>query len=586
MRLSGFRRVWSAMTSTGLRRRGLAVLVVVAVGSAGALAWGVISGGSDGSGGPGRGSSGATSTPGAGADTTEGGGGAGAGPVVEGGTARLGLAGPVVVDPAYASTASPSDLMVLDLLYDGLTRLDRDVDGSFVGGPQPALATGWTSSEDLATWRFELDPATRFSTGRAVVAADVVASLEHVIAGGDASPAALRLESVRGFRDYLDGAVPSVSGLRAAGDHVVEIALDRPSAQLPVLLAAPVYGIVDVPVLLPLEGVARPSAWPAIGLTGDWHLEPAEGDVVRLGRSDGSPAHLDAVELHPFADDEAAFEAFEDGEVDWAPVPAERYGEAVREHGAAAFSPFQAELLLGLRVDHPVLANTTFRKAIAAALDREAIVRAVYPDAAEPLADVVPAGVPGAPRRGSADPSSLAPAGPAEARRLLREAFPSGRVPSVSLDFDTSAAPASLMAIVADSLEEVGIPTTKRPLSLDAYQRLLVAGDQQLFLLPWLGVGATPEAYLDPLFRSASPDNLIGLVDPGVDGELDLARASVDPAQASSHWGNVEERVLVDAIVVPIAQLRTQVVVSPRLAGVRHAVDGTVDWSAVHRTRE
>ena len=45
---------------------------------------------------------------------------------VDEGTMRLGIGGPLVVDPAEASLASPSDLMVLDLLYDGLTRLDAD----------------------------------------------------------------------------------------------------------------------------------------------------------------------------------------------------------------------------------------------------------------------------------------------------------------------------------------------------------------------------------------------------------------------------------------------------------------------------
>ena len=65
---------------------------------------------------------------------------------------RLGIGGPLVVDPAEASLASPSDLMVLDLLYDGLTRLDAG------GVPQPALATEWDANDELTAFQFQLDP--------------------------------------------------------------------------------------------------------------------------------------------------------------------------------------------------------------------------------------------------------------------------------------------------------------------------------------------------------------------------------------------------------------------------------------------
>jgi ABC-type transport system substrate-binding protein len=243
-------------------------------------------------------------------------------PGVEGGTVRLGLAGPVVVDPPFASAASPSDLMVLDLLYDGLTR--RSTDGAI----QPGVALTWAPDAAQRVWRFALDPNVRFTSGRSIVAADVVASLQHVMAAGDGSPAALRLEAVQGFRAYVDGTVPAVSGLRAIDDHTVEIVLDTPLAQLPDLLAAPPYGVVDVPGLAALA--ADPSAAPGsvaptqlrtLDLTGSWLVGDAGESRLRLDRRPGAPGHLESIELHPFADGAAAFAAFEDEKVDWAPVP-------------------------------------------------------------------------------------------------------------------------------------------------------------------------------------------------------------------------------------------------------------------------
>ena len=93
----------------------------------------------------------------------------------------------------------------------------------------------------------------------------------------------------------------------------------------------------------------------------------------------------------------------------------------------------------------------------------------------------------------------------------------------------------------------------------------------------------SPDAYLAPLFGSAANDNLTnyrsrpGRRAPG-------ARAA--PGRPRGHErcsaGPIAETdVLEAAVVVPIAQFRTQVVVADRVEGLTHAVDGTVDWTQV-----
>ena len=89
----------------------------------------------------------------------------------DGGTMRVGVPGALVVDPTKASLASPSDQMVLDLLYDGLTSIDSE------GLLQPALAESWEHNEDFTAWRFHLDPEARFTSGDSIMAEDVIASI-------------------------------------------------------------------------------------------------------------------------------------------------------------------------------------------------------------------------------------------------------------------------------------------------------------------------------------------------------------------------------------------------------------------------
>ncbi len=62
---------------------------------------------------------------------------------------------------------------------------------------------------------------------------------------------------------------------------------------------------------------------------------------------------------------------------------------------------------------------------------------------------------------------------------------------------------------------------------------------------------------------------------------MGAARTNPDADSAATQWAEAEAQVLADAVVVPIAQFRTQAVVAGRLRGLTHAVDGTVDWAAV-----
>jgi ABC-type transport system substrate-binding protein len=489
--------------------------------------------------------------------------------LVDGGTLHVGLAGAISIDPATTSLGSPAALMVLDLLYDGLTRLDE------TSTPTPAVATEWSHDAALTTWTFTLDADATFTSGRGVTSADVIASVERVVKAGDTSLAALELEPIQGFRPFVDGSAPSLAGLTAPDPQHVQIVTDTPLATLPTILASPVFGLVDTVSLRASVDAGAPGA--ELDLSGDWAIAEADDGGLLVERREDAAGHLDAVELRPYDDADAAYAAFEDGDVDWALVPPERYSDAVDDHGDDGITPFHAELFFGLRATSAVLGSAPLRQAIAAAIDRDEIVEAVYADRADPLATVVPDGV-------SGHVESRCPAcghDPARARSLLASAFPDGAVPTVPIDFDDTGSQREMAELVAEQLGAVGIPTQLRPTTRDAYEQLVASGGQELFSFGWIGGYASPDAYLAPLFASAADDNLTGFAAASVDASLGQARATDDGAAAQALWAAVEQHVLVEAVVVPIAQFRVQAVRSSRVRGLRTAVDGTVDWSAV-----
>lgn len=485
------------------------------------------------------------------------------------GTLRVGIGGSLVVDPVEVSLAAPSDLMVIDLLHDGLTRLDAD------GAAQPALASEWEANGSSTAFRFRLDPDATFTDERAVTPEDVIASLERVMAAGESSLVALSLEAVTGFEAFAQGEADHVSGLTAPDAHTVRVALDVPLSVLPEVLSNPALSVVDSAAI---DDDSTDLA--DLALSGAWQIASAEGDVVRLQHRPAAPGDLETIELHSFADADAAYVAFDDEEVDWAQVPSTRYGQAVDDHGADAFAPFHAELFFGLNTASAALGDEAFREAIVAAIDRDAIVEAVYPDLADPLATLVPAGVVGH----DPDRCSICAYDADGARQAVTDAYPDGDVPTVRIDFDESDPQEAMAEQVAADLEAAGIPTELRPKPRDEYERFVVSGDQELFSFGWIGAYGSPDAYLAPLFGSAANDNLTGFRSARVDGLLERARSAADGATSAERWAVAEAAVLEAAVVVPIAQFRTQVVVAERVEGLAHAADGTVDWSQVRLT--
>ena len=480
-------------------------------------------------------------------------------------TLRLGIGGPLVVDPAAASLASSTELMVLDLLYDGLTRLGPD------GTAQPALASSWEANDQLTAFRFHLDPEATFSGGRAVTPEDVIASLERVMSAGDSSLPALSLEAVEGFRAFAEGDAEHVSGLTAPTPTTVRIALTTPLSVLPTVLSSPILAVIDPDTV---EGDLG-----ELDLSGGWAVASSDdGDLVLDSRTEEGSVRT--IELDAHDDEDAAYDAFEDGDVDWAQVPPSSYDQAVEDYGDDAFAPFQAELFFGMNVDARALRSAPMRQAIMLAIDRDAIVEAVYPDLADPLTTVVPAGVAGH----DPDRCPTCTPDPQRAADIVAFAYPNGDVPTVNIDYDESPPQEAMAELVAADLEDAGIPTHLRAYPLDEYEAFVVSGDQVLFSFGWIGAYVSPDAYLAPLFGSSANDNLTGYRSDQVDGLLERARASTNPILNADRWADAEQTVLEAAVVVPIAQFRTQVVVADRVEGFETAVDGTVDWAQVTLT--
>lgn len=492
--------------------------------------------------------------------------------LIDVGVLRLGIASPSYqFDPAQTIPTDQGQMITVDLLYDGLTAIDPETSEAV-----PALAGEWEAADEFTTWTFTLRDDAVFSDGSPITAADVKGSLERVAAQGTASLAGVRLDVLDGYGAFVSEEAEGITGITASEDGTqVTFETVEPYAPLPELLGSPILGVVpatagELDLAAPVGSGPLMVSGAAADLAAGEDRPDSSEDLVVLDPSPGADLGIEGVTLVRFADVASSYEAFTDGELDWSLVPADLVGEAEEAFGAEAITPFHAEFFYGINVGLSAYEDRGFREALVRAVDRSAIVEEFFPNGS-PLNGTVVRGVPGF--RG--DPCGVhCRYAPGRAQELVDGAFPDGDVPTVTLDFYEGDRERGVAEAIAEDLEHIGIPTELR-LVEDDYETFVTSGDQEVFLFGWVGITPNADAYLAPLFLSGSPDNVTAFSSEAVNVGIAAARALEDPAERADAYQLVEQLVMSQVPVIPLAQVKTLAVVSGAVTGWQPQLDGT-----------
>lgn len=284
--------------------------------------------------------------------------GAALGPVY-GGRLTLGLGElPARFDPAPARGAAAR--LLAALVHERLVEIGPQ------GVPVPALAESWTTAAGGREWTLHLHPGLVFHDGAPIAAADVVRSLRRFLRSPSVAGAGLaaRLEGGAAFRN---GAA-DLAGVAAVDPETITLRLRAPSGAVLACLAAP-----DAAIISPRGA----GAGPFVPTT----MSPIRGRaafVAFRGHLRGRP-FLDGLTAHLVGGTGA-------GASDVTP--------------AIAPGPLAASLLLVLDRGHAAFAGADLRRAVAASIDRDELVRSFVPEgraAVSPLPALL-APVPAPPR--------------------------------------------------------------------------------------------------------------------------------------------------------------------------------------------
>jgi oligopeptide transport system substrate-binding protein len=480
-----------------------------------------------------------------------------------GGTYRRPLGNnPSTLDPALI--ADTYGFTVAQQIFDGLVQYDGALTIT------PAIAESWKGSRDGLNWTFYLRKNVRFHNGREVTADDVVYSYTRILDPKTTSKAAEVFLKIKGAKEFVDGRVGTVQGLRAIDRYTVQVDLIEASAPFVASLAIGYAKIVPREAI-EASGVtfgSRPvgtgpfkfSSWK----TGEEIILEANRDYF------GGRPYLDRLEYHIFPGQQidAMFKRFERGDMEETLIPPTEL-DRVQENPRYQFvrRPILGVRFFGFNTTLGPLSNPLIRQSFVLAVDREAMVRDINKNRYKAAYGFLPPGTYGY------DPQFRPyPFDPKRARALLAKAgYPAGKglpvfqVWSSVRSSDIEQEHEALRRYLAD----IGIRVEfQYNTNWPSFNSQVYDGKYPIFRYGWVADLPEPDNFLFRLFHSQSRNNLTRYHNERADRLLDRARTEQDYNKRIGFYREAERIIIEDTPVIPLNYYSFERIFQPYVQGI------------------
>ena len=380
---------------------------------------------------------------------------------------------PPNLDPT-GGAAQAIDSVLYSNVFEGLTRFEGD------GAVVPGLAKSWDISDDGTVYTFNLNSGVSFHDGTDMDAEDVKFSLDRARAE-DSTNAQKRLFS-------------GITDVTVVDPMTVKVTLDQPNGSFLFNMA---WG--DAVIVAPesIENIASNPIGTGAFTFSDW----VQGDRLELTRNEnywGNPAALESATFRFISDPTAAFAAVMAEDVDvfvGFPAPENLPQFEADSRFQVLVGNTEGETILSTNNKMPPFDNLLVRKAVAHAIDRQAIIDGAMFGYGTPI------GTHFAPHNPDyVDLLGNSPYDPAKAKQFLAEAgFPDGFKTTLKLPPPSYARRGG--EIIASQLRKVGIEAEISNLEWSQWlEEVFKAKDFGLSIVSHtepmdIGIYANPEYY-------------------------------------------------------------------------------------------
>lgn len=457
--------------------------------------------------------------------------------------------------------------------------------------PIPGMAERWEISDDGLTYRFYIRQNAKWSDGTPLTADDYHWSWMRVLDPQLGSEYAYMLFSIKNAEPYGTGKITDFDqvGVRVIDKHTLEVELENPTPYFLQLLNHHSLFAVPKHVLLQYgELTDRYSDWTRPGnMVSNGPFKLAEWKIYHYVKLEKNPHYwdadnvaLNAIYFYPIENYSTEERMFRVGQVHKTfEIPLDKFPDYQKNHPELLRNnPYLGTYYYQFNLTRKPFDDIRVRKALALAIDREAIAQSVMYGVVDPGYTLTPPGVAGY------NPPVLLNFDPEEAKRLLAEAgYPNGAgFPKVELLYNTNESHRKIAVAVQQMWNKylnVNITLTNQEwkVYIDSRNRL----QYDIARAGWIGDVQDPMNFLD-LGLSSNGNNRSGYNRPEYDTYiLNTIPRSKTQAERNANFYQAESMIMTDLPFVPIYTYKTKYLVHPSVKGLHTNYQDYYFWKYV-----
>jgi ABC-type transport system substrate-binding protein len=476
---------------------------------------------------------------------------------------------PGTLDPSLVSALADAD--IIQKVYSGLIKqVYNDKTKRFTVVPDLAAGMPVVSNGGL-TYTFKIRSDAEFSDGTPVTAQDFVWSFKRVLDPTAQSPVSYYLYDIKGAADYNAGKSKTL-GVTAVDAHTLVINLAHPVVYFLYEMTYPTYFAVKSTLAVGAKITTDPSLFVGAGpwmLKGGTWKYRSEIDLVPNPHYQGSSGYkLKEIDIPFTGTDETMLAAYKSGQYPLAWLPS---ADVATYRGQPEFhnTVVLGDLWLAMNVHIKPFDNLHFRRAVAYAIDRDAISKGVDHGTVQSQYSWYPQGILGyVPhiQQQSGVPSYNVAMAKSELAMAMKQMT---SVPPITLEYASEISDrAREAAEVQANLKAIGINIALHPVPRATWIKDGNSGKTQFIVSDWFDDYPDPQDFSDYLLRTGAGENWGRYTNPTVDGLFDKANVERDDATRLQLLEEAQLIILRDAPVAMLYQFADQTVISTKIHGM------------------
>lgn len=433
------------------------------------------------------------------------------------------------------------------------------VDDSGTASLKNSLCKEYTVSDDGLTYSFTLQDGVTFSNGDPLTANDVKYTFERMLK----DPLCVNTESVDpilGAEAVLNGEAEELEGIEIVDDTHMNITLSAPDASFLYKLATPSCSIYNAAVTEAAGDQFGIDPAVTIG-TGPYVVDSWEVNTsITLSRNENYWGELPDVEkviVSVIPDPSTQSMMFQNGELDLldldyldSSVVDSTYKTQYADN--LDYGNRLAITYMSMNENIEPFNDVRVRKAVQMAIDRQALLDAVYSGDGNLEDGIFPQGLVGH----NPDLQGTITYDPEGAKALLAEAgYPDGFTMQFDADNSASSSVMLLYQIIQQQLAEVGITVTINSMDESSWLDLRSSGEMNSFIGTWTADYNDPDNFIYTFFGNEEKTRLRSLNYPDTEvmQRVADARAIVDTEERMAEYADLEYKIVIeDAAWVPL----------------------------------